>query len=104
MTGEGSHYQNIFSSLGGMDPYAGAISDVYQDLFGEGSYTGKGIYDIDAFVAGFGFVETKKNDVFLEYCKSNPLYNDAIAKHGEKVFEYEFLGKIVIEHGRIRSI
>lgn len=62
------------------------------------------IYDIDAFVAGFGFVEATKNDVFLEYCKSNPLYNDAIAKYGEKVFEYEFLGKIVIEHGRIRSI
>ena len=34
---------------GGMDPYAAAVSDVYQDLFGEGSYTGKGIYDIDAF-------------------------------------------------------
>ena len=34
-----------------MDPYAAAVSDVYQDLFGEGSYTGKGIYDIDAFEA-----------------------------------------------------
>lgn len=49
LSGEGSYYQRIFSSLGGMDPYAGAISDVYQDLFGEGSYTGKGIYDVDAF-------------------------------------------------------
>ena len=35
----------------GIDPYASAISDVYQDLFGEGSYTGKGIYDLDAFEA-----------------------------------------------------
>ena len=34
-----------------MDPYAAAVSDVYQDLFGEGSYTGKGIYDVDAFEA-----------------------------------------------------
>ena len=34
-----------------MDPYAAAVSEVYQDLFGEGSYTGKGIYDIDAFEA-----------------------------------------------------
>ena len=33
----------------GIDPYASAVSDVYQDLFGEGSYTGKGIYDVDAF-------------------------------------------------------
>ena len=35
----------------GIDPYAAAVSDVYQDLFGEGSYTGKGIYDVDAFEA-----------------------------------------------------
>src|SRR3970282_760602 len=33
----------------GIDPYASAVSDVYQDLFGEGSYTGKGIYDLKAF-------------------------------------------------------
>lgn len=46
---EGSLYQRLFSAPGGMDPYATAVSDVYQDLFGEGSYTGKGIYDIDAF-------------------------------------------------------
>ncbi len=46
---EGSLYQRVFSSAGGMDPYAAAVSDVYQDLFGEGSYTGKGIYDVDAF-------------------------------------------------------
>ena len=46
---EGSLFQRVFSSMGGIDPYAGAVSDVYQDLFGEGSYTGKGIYDIDAF-------------------------------------------------------
>ncbi|MBA3695407.1 MAG: glycosyl transferase, partial [Methylotenera sp.] len=48
---EGSFYQSVFSAPGGMDPYAAAISDVYQDLFGEGSYTGKGIYDVDAFEA-----------------------------------------------------
>lgn len=48
---EGSVYQRISSSPAGMDPYATAVSDVYQDLFGEGSFTGKGIYDIDAFEA-----------------------------------------------------
>ena len=46
---EGSLFQRIFSAPGGIDPYAAASSDVYQDMFGEGSYTGKGIYDIDAF-------------------------------------------------------
>ena len=48
---EGSLFQRIFSSPSGIDPYAAAVSDVYQDLFGEGSYAGKGIYDVDAFEA-----------------------------------------------------
>jgi cyclic beta-1,2-glucan synthetase len=48
---EGSLYQRTVSGPGGIDPYAAAVSDVYQDLFGEGSFTGKGIYDVDAFEA-----------------------------------------------------
>jgi len=48
---EGSPYQVVSSGRAGIDPYAAAISDVYQDLFAEGSYTGKGIYDVDAFEA-----------------------------------------------------
>ncbi len=48
---EGSLFQRIFSRSSGIDPYSSAVSDVYQDLFGEGSYSGKGIYDIDAFEA-----------------------------------------------------
>jgi cyclic beta-1,2-glucan synthetase len=47
----GSIFQRVFSSASGIDPYAAAVSDVYQDLLGEGSYTGKGIYDVDAFEA-----------------------------------------------------
>ena len=46
-----SLFQRVFSSTDGIDAYAGAVSDVYQDLFGEGSFAGKGIYDIDAFEA-----------------------------------------------------
>lgn len=46
---DGSLYQRVVAGPGGMDPYAAAVSDVYQDLFGEGSYTGKGIYDVDVF-------------------------------------------------------
>jgi cyclic beta-1,2-glucan synthetase len=48
---EGSLFQRVFSSPSGIDPYAAAVSDVYQDLFGLGSYAGKGIYDVDAFEA-----------------------------------------------------
>jgi hypothetical protein len=39
----------IFSGETGFDVYTRAVSDVYQDLFGEGIFTGKGIYDVDAF-------------------------------------------------------
>ena len=51
---DASIFQRIFSGPSGLDPYAFAVSDVYQDLFGEGSYTGKGIYDIDAFEKAMG--------------------------------------------------
>ncbi len=42
-------FSRIFSGRVGVDPYTTAVSDVYQDLFGEGIFTGKGIYDIDVF-------------------------------------------------------
>ena len=48
---ENSFFQRLSSGPCGIDPYAAAVSDVYQDLFGEGSYAGKGIYDVDAFEA-----------------------------------------------------
>ncbi|MGH7000644.1 MAG: glycosyl transferase, partial [Stellaceae bacterium] len=44
---EGSLFQRAFSGPNGLDPYAFAVSDVYQDLIEEGSYVGKGIYDVD---------------------------------------------------------
>jgi len=46
---EGSLYQRVFSGPTGLDPYAVVVSDIYQDLYDEGSYVGKGIYDVDAF-------------------------------------------------------
>ena len=46
-----SKFARIFSGHVGIDPYTTAVSDVYQDLFHEGSYVGKGIYDVDAFEA-----------------------------------------------------
>jgi cyclic beta-1,2-glucan synthetase len=44
-----SYFAVIHSGHPGVDPYTTAVSDVYQDLYGEGSFTGKGIYDVDAF-------------------------------------------------------
>jgi len=46
-----SRYARLFGSEPGIDPYTRSVSDVYQDLFGEGSFIGKGIYEIDAFEA-----------------------------------------------------
>ncbi len=44
-------FAQVFAGHVGVDPYTTAVSDVYQDLFHEGSYVGKGIYDVDAFTA-----------------------------------------------------
>jgi hypothetical protein len=44
-----SRYARMFSGEPGIDPYTRAVSDVYQDVFGEGSFIGKGIYDVEAF-------------------------------------------------------
>ena len=45
----GSPFSRLYAYSDGMDPYTRAVSDVYQDLTGEGSYHGKGIYDVQAF-------------------------------------------------------
>jgi cyclic beta-1,2-glucan synthetase len=49
-----SRFARLFTAEPGIDPYTRAVSDVYQDLFGEGSYIGKGIYDVDAFEQAVG--------------------------------------------------
>jgi cellobiose phosphorylase len=45
-----SRYARLYGGQSGIDPYTRTVSDVYQDVFGEGSYIGKGIYDVDVFV------------------------------------------------------
>ncbi|MBC7998093.1 MAG: cyclic beta 1-2 glucan synthetase, partial [Leptolyngbya sp.] len=45
-------YAGLYGHEPGIDPYTRTVSDVYQDLFYEGSFIGKGIYDIDAFERG----------------------------------------------------
>ena len=44
-----SRFTKLFAGESGIDPYTREVSDVYQDVFGEGSFIGKGIYDVDAF-------------------------------------------------------
>src|SRR3990170_19771 len=47
----GSLFARTYAGHTGVDPYTTAVSDLYQDLFGEGVFTGKGLYDVDAFTA-----------------------------------------------------
>ncbi len=49
-----SLFARLLTGSAGLDPYTTAVSDVYQDLFGRGTFTGKGIYDVDAFEAAVG--------------------------------------------------
>lgn len=44
-----SFFAKIFGGLGGVDPYGSTASDVYHDLFDQGTYTGKGVFSVDAF-------------------------------------------------------
>ncbi|MEI6413094.1 MAG: glucoamylase family protein [Pseudomonadota bacterium] len=49
-----SRYARLHGSDAGIDPYTNAVSDVYQDWFQEGSFIGKGIYDVEAFEQALG--------------------------------------------------
>ncbi|MRS12645.1 MAG: hypothetical protein EG823_06200 [Actinobacteria bacterium] len=51
---EDSLFAWLYSGVTGVDPYGGAVSDTYQDVFGEGSFTGKGIFEVDIFNAALG--------------------------------------------------
>lgn len=45
-----SVFSRVFAGQGGLDPYSGVAGEVYHDLFGQGSFHGKGIFDIDAYL------------------------------------------------------
>ncbi|WP_420455106.1 GH36-type glycosyl hydrolase domain-containing protein [Rubrivirga sp.] len=48
-SGRQTLFSRVYAGRPGVDPYTTAVSDAYMDLFGEGIYTGKGLYDVDAF-------------------------------------------------------
>lgn len=62
------------------------------------------IYEFHAFLQelGVNLQVKKENDELLSFCKKNPSLENALQKFGEKVFEYELLGKIEIEGVFIR--
>ncbi|TWO82302.1 GH36-type glycosyl hydrolase domain-containing protein [Denitratisoma oestradiolicum] len=90
-----SRYARMCGGEPGIDPYTRAVSDVYQDLFGEGSFIGKGIYDVDAFEQALGdrFPENRilSHDL-IEGCHARAgllsdvqLFEDTPARYGADV-------------------
>ena len=56
-------FPRLYNGDPGIDPYTRVVSDVYQDLFREGSFAGKGIYDIDALTAAVADHERYEDEV-----------------------------------------
>ncbi len=71
-----SIFQRLFSGPCGIDPYTFTSSDIYQDLFGEGTYTGKGIYDVDIFETAL------ENRVPVNSLLSHDLFEGTFARCG----------------------
>ncbi len=90
-----SRYATMHAGEVGIDPYTRTVSDVYQDAFAEGSFIGKGIYDVEAFehVLKGRFPENRilSHDL-LEGCYARSgllsnveLYEDYPARYGADV-------------------
>ena len=84
---EASFFQRVFSASRGLDPYVFAVSDLYQDVFGAGSFTGKGLYHVDAFEAALkGRIE--ENTVLSHDLLEGALAHSALVTDVELVEDY----------------
>lgn len=64
----------------------------------------RAIFSIEEFIDSIFGVKTCLNDEIIEFCKSNPSFELAYAKFGDKLYEYELEGKLMRESGCIRSV
>jgi DNA processing protein len=80
-------------------PHRIGESSATQKLLLEGKATA--IYDIDHFIAQHFECLQKSSDEFLEFCRANPSYEEAVQLHGDRVYEYELEGKIANQNGLI---
>ncbi|MER8646523.1 glucoamylase family protein [Mesorhizobium sp. M1252] len=84
---DASFFQRVFSSNSGLDPYVFAVSDLYQDVFSDGSFTGKGLYHVDAFEAALqGRIE--ENTVLSHDLLEGALARAALVTDVELVEDY----------------
>lgn len=78
-----------------------------QKLIKEGK--AKIIFDTDEFVEEYfkdsiSIAKSAQKDELLEFCKSNPFFEEAYLRFGERVFEYELEGKIIRKNGRLEAL
>jgi DNA processing protein len=74
------------------------------------------IYDIDSFIASLENNDKKSNnsskikksknsdDELLEFCSSNPTFDEVLARFGSLIYEYELMGKIQIKDNRVFAL
>ncbi len=76
-------------------------SNATNELLAENKATA--IYDIDKFISLFATIQKneKKGDDFIDFCKSNPTYEDTLKKFPTRVFEAELSGEITIQNGKV---
>jgi cellobiose phosphorylase len=99
-----SWFVRLFAGNPGIDPYTRAVSDVYQDLFHEGSFIGKGIYDVDAFeraVAGRFPENAILSHDLLESCHARSALVSDVEFYEE--FPYRYNADINRRHRWIRG-
>jgi DNA processing protein len=63
----------------------------------------KVIYDIDDFCNRYGEI-SQSDDAVIEFAKTHPSYEEAVAKFGDLIFEYELNGKIAVKEGRVVAL
>ena len=84
---EASFFQRIFSANRGLDPYVFAVSDLYQDVFDDGTFTGKGMYHIDAVEAALRG-RIAENEVLSHDLLEGALAHAALVSDVELVEDY----------------
>ena len=84
---EASFFQRIFSANRGLDPYVFAVSDLYQDVFDDGTFTGKGMYHVDAVEAALRG-RIAENEVLSHDLLEGALAHAALVSDVELVEDY----------------
>ncbi|MCD6681424.1 MAG: cyclic beta 1-2 glucan synthetase [Burkholderiaceae bacterium] len=99
-----SRFASLFAGDPGIDPYTRAVSDLYQDLFGRGSFIGKGIYEVESFERALAGVFPDNRILshdLLEGCYARSgLVNDVVLYESQP---WRYLDDVARRHRWIRG-